>query len=273
VPDIAGTIPAVRERPKVARRPTIKALAAPAKSPQSQAKTAAAVLEQRAVPEDQDATVDQANEFADLLLEAELDDQPEQLALFEFPEASEAQVEPTRRSPAQPTSPAVGTTMPEKKPLVKKKPAMLESGKAAATTIPDKKPTITKQAKEAAAAEARRIAALRWVPWSPIAVGIALASLAPQIHAWAAQWNPWGVRVVFPYVQLCALHEIGMSDELTRTMPQLMLYLQLPLEGLLVASNLRRGKGFLAAIGPIPGLHFVGALVLWIVAQGSMRPL
>jgi hypothetical protein len=196
---------------------------------------------------------------------------------------------------------AIGPTIPVKKPLVAKKPRLLAAGrphgKTAARPATDAAPALTVQGEretdgkilKAARQEAQPVVEAKphvktevkaekksgasWVSWLPIAAGIALGSVAPQLFAFAAHWNPWGLRVVFPYVQLCALHEIGMSDELTRTIPQLMLYLQFPLEGLLVASNMRRGARFAAAIGPVPGLHFVGGLVLWIVALGSMRPI
>jgi hypothetical protein len=133
-----------------------------------------------------------------------------------------------------------------------------------AATVEHKQPVASKVDKPAASK------GIRWTSWLPIAAGIAISSVAPQLFALAGHWNPWGQRVLFPLVQLVGLHEIGMSDELARTLPQLMLYLQFPLEGLLVASNLRRGQNLSRAFGPVPGLHFVFALVLWIVALGSM---
>jgi hypothetical protein len=108
-----------------------------------------------------------------------------------------------------------------------------------------------------------------WIYWAPVAIGIALGFMAPQLHARAAQWGPWGLRILFPIVQVAGLHAIGMSGELTRMLPRLLLYLQFPLEGLLVASNLRRGVKLAAAVRPVPALHFVCGLVLWIVALGS----
>jgi len=77
------------------------------------------------------------------------------------------------------------------------------------------------------------------------------------------------MRAVFPFVQLASLHEIGMSDELTRTLPQLMLFLQFPLEGLLARGSLKRGAALSAAIGQILFLHAMGLLVLWLVAIGT----
>jgi len=112
-----------------------------------------------------------------------------------------------------------------------------------------------------------------WINFVPLAVGIALGFVAPQVHALAGHWGPWGLRAMFPFVQLAGLREIGMSDELTRTLPQLMLYLQFPLEGLLVAGNLRRGMRLSKAIEPIAALHLVCGLVLWLVSLGASRPI
>jgi len=106
-----------------------------------------------------------------------------------------------------------------------------------------------------------------------LAAGIVLGFLSPQLHSLASLWDPWGLRIVFPFVQVLGLREIGIGDELNRSLPQLMLYLQFPLEGLLVAMNLRQGRSLAMAIGPLPGLHFVCGLVLWIVALGSLKPI
>jgi len=75
-------------------------------------------------------------------------------------------------------------------------------------------------------------------------------------------------------VSLCpirGLHEIGMSAELTRTLPQLMLYLQFPLEGLLTKSSLSRGVKISTALEHLVFLHAVCAMVLWLVALGGGR--
>jgi hypothetical protein len=217
VPEIAGTLPEVKLRPRVTKRPTISAPRLPEKKP---------FVEKKAEPK---------------------------------PEPSQRYL--------------IGATIPEKKPLVKRKAESNPDQRPTVTgaTMPKKKPLVTKKAKTAAEAKPTLKRTFTFRPWYPIAAGIALAFLAPTIHTLASHWDPWGLRVVFPFVQLTGLHEIGMSDELTRTMPQLMLYLQFPLEGILVADNLRRGMGPVKAIGPIVPLHFVAVLVLWIVALGSSR--
>jgi hypothetical protein len=109
------------------------------------------------------------------------------------------------------------------------------------------------------------------VSWWPVAAGVLLGCLAPQLSSMLAPYEPWGPRIVFPFVQLAGLHEIGMSAELTRTLPQLLLYLQFPLEGLLTKSNLSRGVKLSSALGQLVFLHAVCIFVLWLVALGGGR--
>jgi hypothetical protein len=111
-----------------------------------------------------------------------------------------------------------------------------------------------------------------WRTLIQLAIGILLAFLAPQILTLAIQWNPWGVRLVFPFVQLLALRDMGLNNQLSHTLPQLMLFLQFPLEGLAVVTSLRRGKRFVQAAAPVVILHFMCVLVIWIVALGSQKP-
>jgi hypothetical protein len=105
--------------------------------------------------------------------------------------------------------------------------------------------------------------------WWPVLVGVALGFFAPQIRDLVEPYDPWGMRAVFPFVQFFGLREIGMSEELTRTLPQLMLYLQFPLEGLLTKFTLGRGVHAINALAQLVFLHVVAALVLWIVALGT----
>jgi hypothetical protein len=281
VPEFAGTLLTVKERPKVAKRPTLTASAA-------RVKAAAAELTQAGLE-----TLEPERLVA-------IDSSPaisEQLPPSKSLELPDAEPAPSEIAPAVAAAVvpkpkarrvAFGSTIPAKKPLVAKKPTIVP-GKPKVAKTRTEKPNVEPTAAGQNAAAAKHseaeskapsvIAKLKeahsfsWVPWIPIAAGIALASIAPQLHAFAAHWNPWGLRILFPFVQITALHEIGMSDELTRTLPQLMLYLQFPLEGLLVASNLRRGMRFSAAFGPVPALHFVCGLVIWIVALGQIKPL
>lgn len=109
-----------------------------------------------------------------------------------------------------------------------------------------------------------------WKSWWPLYAGIALSCIAPQLRSLLEPLAPWGMRAVFPFVQFFGLHELGMSDELTSTLPQIVLFLQFPIEGLMMKGSLSRGYKVSKAIWQLVSLHFVGALVLWIVALGQV---
>ena len=108
-----------------------------------------------------------------------------------------------------------------------------------------------------------------YLSWWPVAAGVVLGCLSPLLSSLLAAYEPWGPRIVFPFVQFVGLHEIGMSAELTRTLPQLMLYLQFPLEGLLTKNSLSRGVKITTALGHLIFLHAVCVMVLWLVSLGG----
>jgi hypothetical protein len=85
-------------------------------------------------------------------------------------------------------------------------------------------------------------------------------------------WEPWGMRLLFPYVLLAGKSEMGLSAELTRTLPQMMLWLQFPLEGLLTRLSLGRGVQITGALGQILFLRLVGALVLYLISGSMVTP-
>jgi hypothetical protein len=164
-------------------------------------------------------------------------------------------------------------------PEVRQRPKVAKRPTIPAPAGPQPKPAERAAAAASAPAPKEAKAAARpansesWKFLVQLAIGILLGFLAPQIHALAALWKPWGVRLVFPFVQLLALREMGLSSELSRTLPQLMLYLQFPLEGLIVIANLRKGSRFLTAAAPVVLVHFMCVLVLWIVALGAPQPI
>lgn len=103
--------------------------------------------------------------------------------------------------------------------------------------------------------------------WWPLAAGIALDLVIPQLSAQLEPYQPWGIRAVFPFAQITGMRELGFSEQLTQSLPQLMLYLQFPLEGLLTGFSLSRGTKLGAAIGQLVFLHALCLFVMWLVAQ------
>jgi len=111
-----------------------------------------------------------------------------------------------------------------------------------------------------------------WSSWTPILIGLILAAFASDLRNLAMLWEPWGMRLLFPYVLLAGKSEMGLSAELTRTLPQMMLWLQFPLEGLLTRLSLGRGVQITGALGQILFLRLVGALVLYLISGSMVTP-
>jgi hypothetical protein len=102
----------------------------------------------------------------------------------------------------------------------------------------------------------------------PVIFGVLLAIIAPKI------WNKVqelggdvGLRLMFPYVLLSGRTELGISQELANSLPQLMIYLQFPIEGLITAWSLSRRVRFSMAMVQLAFLHGLGAFVLWILTK------
>jgi hypothetical protein len=101
----------------------------------------------------------------------------------------------------------------------------------------------------------------------PLLPAIALGIFSPRIYAALTMHEPLIMWFVFPFVVVFGRPEFGFSEELTRTLPQLFIYIQFPLEGLLTVFNLSRRVSFASAMAQLIFLHCVCAFVLWLLSQ------
>ena len=99
----------------------------------------------------------------------------------------------------------------------------------------------------------------------PIAVGMLLAACAPVLSDVLSIFKPWGMWLVFPYVELCARPELHLGSDFGQMAPQAMLFLQFPLEGL-IAKKFLRGRVTLRGVAlQVLFYHVLGAAYLWLV--------
>lgn len=105
----------------------------------------------------------------------------------------------------------------------------------------------------------------------PIGVGILLAICAPVLNDLLTPVKPWGMWLVFPFVSLAARPELQLGGELKDWVPQIMLYLQFPLEGYLAKKFLKGRVTLRGVTGQILLFHFLGLAQLLLVctALGS----
>lgn len=106
----------------------------------------------------------------------------------------------------------------------------------------------------------------------PIAVGLLLALFAPALGAFLTRSHPWGMWLVFPFALLAGRPELDVSGHLARILPQVILYAQFPVEGLLARMVLRRHVTLPGVTGQIVYFHFLAAVQLAMVS-GILNPL
>jgi hypothetical protein len=99
----------------------------------------------------------------------------------------------------------------------------------------------------------------------PVAVGLFLAGFSPEWHAMAVQAGIWAMRFAFPLSLLASHRQMEIDAQMASVLPQVALYAQLPLDGLLTMATLARGKTLKAAMVQLFLLHGICAFVLWLL--------
>lgn len=103
----------------------------------------------------------------------------------------------------------------------------------------------------------------------PLFAGLVLACFAPLLRDLVVPFDPWGMRILFPFVVLAGRHEINFGGVVSEYLPKVMLYAQFPLEGILAKSILRGRVSFSAVTMQVLFYHFLGAVQLWLIS-GSL---
>lgn len=105
----------------------------------------------------------------------------------------------------------------------------------------------------------------------PIFVGILLALCAPMMKDLLENLKPWGMWLVFPFVSLSERPELHLGDELKQLLPQIVLYLQFPLEGYFAKKFLKGRVTLRGVTGQVLLFHFLGVaqIVLVCTALGN----
>lgn len=155
----------------------------------------------------------------------------------------------------------IAGTLPEPKlQSVKKK---VHAPKAA-TTMPTAHEREVKVRKEKAKAKPKKPGEWLLNGW-PIVVAVFVAGFAPEWHAMASALGMWVLRFTFPYTLLAIHREIGIDAQMAAILPNAAIYLQIPIDGVLMTINLARGKSLLSGIMQILVIHGLCAFVLWLL--------
>ena len=116
-------------------------------------------------------------------------------------------------------------------------------------------------------AEARQAEkpAIKLTSFWPVAVGLFLAGFAPEWHSIAVQAGVWVMRITFPFAMLATHREIGIDAQMAGLLPQFAVFAQLPIDGLMMALSMIRGKSLKTAILQVTSVHLLCAFVLWLL--------
>ena len=115
------------------------------------------------------------------------------------------------------------------------------------------------------AAQSARKPAFKLTSFWPVAVGLFLAGFAPEWHTMAAQAGVWVMRFTFPFAMLATHREIGIDAQMAGLLPQFAVFAQLPIDGLMMALSMIRGKSLKTAIFQVTSVHALCAFVLWLL--------
>lgn len=115
---------------------------------------------------------------------------------------------------------------------------------------------------------------LRWIGrlW-PIAAGLLLGMVAPQLHALVVRFEPWGMWIVFPFAVLARRPELHAGGQTGRNLPMLILYVQFPIEGLIARMVLRNRVTVPRVAGQVFYLHYLACLQLLMIGGAVTQAL
>jgi hypothetical protein len=158
----------------------------------------------------------------------------------------------------------IASTMPEAKFRSTKKRVQPVRSIRTSEFIHEVKAFQPVQEKAAVKAESKK-KRISFATFWPVAVGLFLAGFAPEWQAMATQAGIWAMRFAFPLSLLATHREAGIDSQMVTILPQIALYAQLPLDGLLTMLTLARGKSLKSAVAQIFLVHGVCAFVLWLL--------
>lgn len=103
--------------------------------------------------------------------------------------------------------------------------------------------------------------------WWPVLLGIAVTPFTARTASVLALSGPWPLRLLYPFSQLLQRHELGLNGTTADTLAQWMMYLQFPLEGLLMRFLLKY-RSLLLSFLAIAVLHLLAVgLLAWLGAR------
>jgi hypothetical protein len=106
--------------------------------------------------------------------------------------------------------------------------------------------------------------------WWPLLLGIAVTPLAIHAASIMALEGPSALMTLYPYVLLLKSPALGLANEFGNNVSQLLMYIQFPLYGVLVALMLR-SKSLWIALGAAATAHFAAVLAVFLMTRAHIQ--
>ena len=106
-----------------------------------------------------------------------------------------------------------------------------------------------------------------WGVLLPIAVGILLTPVALRAASVMALSGPDALTALFPWAQMVKAPILQLPADVTMGTSQLLMYLQFPLYGAVMAKL--RGRGLIVSLGFVAFLHVMATIAAIILAHMS----
>jgi lipoprotein signal peptidase len=106
--------------------------------------------------------------------------------------------------------------------------------------------------------------------WWPLLLGIAVTPLAIHTASIMALAGPSALMTLYPYVLLVKSPALGLANGLGENLSQLLMYIQFPLYGVLMAL-LIRSKSLWIALSATATAHFAAVLIVFLMTRTHIQ--
>jgi hypothetical protein len=104
--------------------------------------------------------------------------------------------------------------------------------------------------------------------WWPLLLGIAVTPFAVHAASIMALAGPSALTTLYPWVLLLKSPAIGLGNGFGENMSQLLMYIQFPLYGLLVAL-IHRSKSLWIGLAAAAGTHLIAMFAVFLTTRAS----
>lgn len=112
----------------------------------------------------------------------------------------------------------------------------------------------------------RRKGGSGWAPWIPCVLGIAMTPVALRAASILALSGTAGLTLLYPFVQIVQNSVLHGANGLADPLAQLIMYLQFPVYGFIMARTIR-SKGFWVALNVVIAIHGAGIGLAYLFAH------